>query len=175
MDPNSDPIETLWQGGESIAGEARNGISIAADGKTVAAVRQTFESPPEIWAGPVHSWQPVTNSNARLSPQGGKAVSLHWKSDPFTVQGWLLYPKNYQEGRRYPMIVMPHGGPAYQYQPSFGTTRFFHATTFSRHGYFVFLPNPRGSYGQGERFTRGNVAILVTATCAISWPASTKF
>jgi dipeptidyl aminopeptidase/acylaminoacyl peptidase len=52
---------------------------------------------------------------------------------------------------------MPHGGPAYQYQPSFGTTRFFHPTSFSRRGYFVFLPNPRGSYGQGEEFTRGNV------------------
>jgi dipeptidyl aminopeptidase/acylaminoacyl peptidase len=157
IDPNSEQIETLWQGGESIAGETRNGISIAADGKTTAVVRQTFESPPEIWAGPVDAWQPVTNSNAGLPPQGGKAVSLHWKSDPFTVQGWLLYPKDYQEGRRYPMIVMPHGGPAYQYQPSFGTTRFFHATTFSRHGYFVFLPNPRGSFGQGEQFTRGNV------------------
>ena len=157
IDPATGHIETLWQGGESIAGDVRNGISMARDEKTVALVRQTFEQPPEIWTGPVAAWQPLTHANATLPPQGGKAVCLHWKSDPFTIQGWLLYPKDYQENRRYPMLVMPHGGPAYQYQPSFGTTRFFHPTTFSRHGYFVFLPNPRGSYGQGEQFTRGNV------------------
>jgi dipeptidyl aminopeptidase/acylaminoacyl peptidase len=157
IDPATGYLETLWTGGESIAGETRNGISIAGDEKTVALVRQTFERPPEIWTGPIAAWQPLTNANAQLSPQGGKAVCLHWKSNPYTVQGWLLYPKDYQGNRRYPMIVMPHGGPAYQYQPSFGTTRFFHPTSFSRQGYFVFLPNPRGSYGQGEQFTRGNV------------------
>jgi dipeptidyl aminopeptidase/acylaminoacyl peptidase len=157
IDPATGHLETLWTGGESIAGETRNGISIAGDEKTVALVRQTFEQPPEIWTGPIAAWQPLTSSNAQLSPQGGKAVCLHWKSDPFTVQGWLLYPMGVQKNRRYPMIVMPHGGPAYQYQPSFGTTRFFHPTSFSRRGYFVFLPNPRGSYGQGEQFTRGNV------------------
>lgn len=156
IDPTKGDVETLWKGGESISGETRNGISIADDG-TVALIRQTFEQPPEIWSGPLAAWKPVTNANAQLSAQGGRAVCLHWKSDPFTIQGWLLYPKDYQENRRYPMIVMPHGGPAYQYQPTFGTTRFFHPTTFSRHGYFVFLPNPRGSYGQGEQFTRGNV------------------
>jgi dipeptidyl aminopeptidase/acylaminoacyl peptidase len=157
VDPTTGHVETLWKGGESIAGEVRNGISIARDEKTIALVRQTFEQPPEIWTGPVAAWQPVTNANAQLPPQGGKAVCLHWKSDPFTIQGWLLYPKDYRENQRYPMLVMPHGGPAYQYQPSFGTTRFFHPTSFSRRGYFVFLPNPRGSYGQGEEFTRGNV------------------
>jgi dipeptidyl aminopeptidase/acylaminoacyl peptidase len=157
LDPTSGRVETLWTGGESIAAQSRNNISIAGDEQTTALVRQTFQRPPEIWTGPIGSWRPLTHSNAQVTPQWGKAQSLHWKSDPFTIQGWLLYPKDYQEKRRYPMVVMPHGGPAWQYQPTFGSTRFFHPTEFSRHGYFVFLPNPRGSYGQGERFTRGNI------------------
>ena len=60
IDPATGHIETLWEGGESIAGEVRNGISIARDEKTLALARQTFEQPPEIWTGPVATWQPLT-------------------------------------------------------------------------------------------------------------------
>jgi dipeptidyl aminopeptidase/acylaminoacyl peptidase len=157
LDPADGRVETLWKGDETIAAEKRNGISVAADGKTSALVRQTFERAPEVWTGAIGSWTQRTQSNSHVTPEWGKAQSLHWKSDEWTVQGWLLYPKDYDEHRRYPMIVMPHGGPAWLYQPSFASGRFFQPTVFSSHGAFVFLPNPRGSYGQGEAFTRGNV------------------
>jgi dipeptidyl aminopeptidase/acylaminoacyl peptidase len=157
LDPTDGRLETLWKGDETIGAELRNGISVAADGKTTALVRQTFERPPEVWTGSIGSWSERTQANAHVTPEWGKARSVHWKSDEWTVQGWLLYPKGYDEHRRYPMIVMPHGGPAWQYQPSFAAARFFHPTAFSSRGAFVFLPNPRGSYGQGEAFTRGNV------------------
>jgi dipeptidyl aminopeptidase/acylaminoacyl peptidase len=161
VDPASGRVESLWTAAESIGARSK-AISIARDQKTTAVVRQTFERPPEIWVGPIGSWKPLTHANARAKPQWGKAESLHWNSDAFTIQGWLLFPTDYQEGakagqRRYPMIVMPHGGPAWQYQPNFASSRFFHPTAFPQRGYFVFLPNPRGSYGQGEEFTRGNV------------------
>jgi dipeptidyl aminopeptidase/acylaminoacyl peptidase len=52
---------------------------------------------------------------------------------------------------------MVHGGPASQVTAAFPASRFFSAVEMSRAGYFVFLPNPRGSYGQGEKFTRANV------------------
>jgi dipeptidyl aminopeptidase/acylaminoacyl peptidase len=157
VDPASGRVESLWTGAESIGSGYSNGISVARDGKTTALIRQSFERPPEIDVGPIGSWRPLTHANANATPQWGKAQSLHWKSDAFTVQGWLLFPKDYDEKRRYPMVVMPHGGPASLYKPSFASSRFFHPTAFSQRGYFVFLPNPRGSYGQGEEFTRGNV------------------
>ncbi len=47
------------------------------------------------------------------------------------------------------------------------------ATALLEHGYALFRPNPRGSYGQGERFTRPMCAISATAICATFWPAST--
>jgi dipeptidyl aminopeptidase/acylaminoacyl peptidase len=72
------------------------------------------------------------------------------------IQGWLLYPRSYDPTRRYPMIVVVHGGPAYANRPEWPDA-LDPSPLLSISGYFVLLPNPRGSYGQGEAFTRGNV------------------
>jgi len=67
----------------------------------------------------------------------------------------LLYPHSYDPNRRYPMVVVVPGGPAWATRSAWPNT-FFAWTGFSHAGYFVLLPNPRGSYGQGETF-KGNV------------------
>jgi dipeptidyl aminopeptidase/acylaminoacyl peptidase len=54
------------------------------------------------------------------------------------------------------MIVQVHGGPSSSVKPSFYAPGSYEALE-SEAGYFVFLPNPRGSYGQGEAFTRANI------------------
>jgi dipeptidyl aminopeptidase/acylaminoacyl peptidase len=156
LDPATGKVDTLWTAGESIAAGGSNRLSLARDEKTTALVRQSFQQPPEIWTGPIGRWQQLTYLNERVASGWGQVESLHWKSDEFTVQGWLLYPRDFQQDRRYPMVVVVHGGPASQLQPSF-PTRGFDFSQFSRDGYFVFFPNPRGSYGQGEKFTRANV------------------
>src|SRR5207245_4203055 len=78
----------------------------------------------------------------------------------FNIQGWLLPPARVESGKKYPMIVLIHGGPSSATMPewpaSFGMARAIIAALSSR-GYYVLLPNPRGSYGQGEEFTRANV------------------
>jgi dipeptidyl aminopeptidase/acylaminoacyl peptidase len=132
------------------------GISPARDGKTCALVRHAFRLAPEVWAGQVGKWQQLTRANAKVQPGWGDAKSLHWKSDQFTVQGWLLFPRHYDARKRYPMIVSVHGGPASSRRPAWPST-FFDMALFSGDDYFVFFPNPRGSYGQGEPFTRANV------------------
>ncbi|HEV3117850.1 MAG TPA: S9 family peptidase [Gemmataceae bacterium] len=156
VDPSTGHLTRLWSGGESIAAEGRNRISITRDGKGSALVRQSFHQPPEIWSGPIGAWKQLTHANKHAPQKWGSAESLHWKSDDFTVQGWLLHPTDFKKDRRYPMVVVVHGGPASQVQPSF-PSGFFDVSRLSRAGYFVFLPNPRGSYGQGEKFTRANV------------------
>ena len=67
------------------------------------------------------------------------------------MQGWLLSPIKVEPGKTYPMITVVHGGPSAASTPGYvaeGTTR-----DLIDRGYFVFEPNPRGSYGQGEAFT----------------------
>ncbi len=123
-------------------------------GNRVALVRSSFSEAPEVYAGAPHALVQWSHSNAHALRLWGKAVSLHWNNDGFRVQGWLVYPLAYDARKKYPMVTIVHGGPSAQSLPAFGN-RFLAA--LSSRGYFVFEPNPRGSFGQGEAFTRANV------------------
>jgi dipeptidyl aminopeptidase/acylaminoacyl peptidase len=153
----TDGVTHLWKGAETIAGEGgSHGASIARDGQRFALIRQSFDRPPEVWAGKIGAWQAITDANRRIRPAWGKAESLHWQSDGFRIQGWLLYPDAFDPQRSYPLAVQVHGGPAGAATPRW-QHEFSVTGALSRRGYFVFLPNPRGSHGQGEKFTRANV------------------
>jgi dipeptidyl aminopeptidase/acylaminoacyl peptidase len=147
-------METLWRGAELVTSHDLIGASIAGDGITSAVIRSGFRAPPEVWAGRIGEWKKITKTNASSRPAWGEARSIRWKSDAFDAQGWLLAPAQIEAGRKYPMIVWIHGGPASASLAKWPDQR---AALLSRRGYFVFLPNPRGSYGQGEAFTRANV------------------
>ena len=150
-------ITTVWTGAERLAqGPFVPDTSLAADGKTSAVIRESFSQPPEIWAGPTGDWKQITHRNGGLKPGWGEAKSIHWKSDDFDVQGWLIYPRDYDASKRYPLVVFVHGGPAWAYLPAW-PTRWDYAMALPSEGYFILKPNPRGSYGQGERFTQANV------------------
>jgi dipeptidyl aminopeptidase/acylaminoacyl peptidase len=69
------------------------------------------------------------------------------------VQGWLLLP-NHAQGRL-PMVTIVHGGPSAATTPRFTSDDL--SSLLLQNGYAVFWPNPRGSFGQGERFTQANV------------------
>jgi len=153
VDPQSGAAKTLLSGPVTFqAGDGR--LSIDRDGKLLAGMSEDYVTPPHIGAGPLTSPHAITHENDAIAPQLA-AKSITWKSEGYDVQGWLLSPREPQPGRKHPMIVLVHGGPSSATQPTFewkGT-----AYDFVAHGYYVFLPNPRGSFGQGEAFTRANV------------------
>jgi dipeptidyl aminopeptidase/acylaminoacyl peptidase len=155
-------IRTLWKGAEELRafGNFPNFAAAASDGKNSAVVRSDFTTPPEIWAGPTGNWRQLTRNNAALAPNWGKAESLEWTNDNFTIQGWIIPPAKLDAAKKHGMIVLIHGGPSGVTTPEWpagvGMSRAIIAA-LSAHGYYVFLPNPRGSYGQGEEFTRANV------------------
>jgi len=158
LDPSSGLLSPLWNGAEVIS--AGQGISLAYAAKsanlTSAVIRSSFASPPEVWAGPVGAWRQLTDANAGHHPSWGKFERLHWMNDGQSVQGWLLYPRDYDPGRKYPMVVSVHGGPSAANLPGWPGA-FFNSSSLSTAGFFVLYPNPRGSYGQGEAFTAANV------------------
>jgi dipeptidyl aminopeptidase/acylaminoacyl peptidase len=80
----------------------------------------------------------------------GKVEDLWWEStvDGRRIQGWLIYPPNYDESQTYPLLVEIHGGPISHYGPHF-TPEF---QLFAADGYIVFYPNMRGSTSYGEEF-----------------------
>ena len=158
----------------SIPGSAGDGrmelsLSASADHSLFVFNASTFNRPTETYAAWPGLQAPkvsgdefagltqLTHINDDIQPTWGKTVSLDWKSDSFNVQGWLMLPKDYDPAKRYPMVVEVHGGPAAAVMARWeGGAGGFSATAFSALGYFVFLPNPRGSFGQGEAFTQAN-------------------
>jgi dipeptidyl aminopeptidase/acylaminoacyl peptidase len=158
LETENGKIQMLWQGAETVWSESgmHGTVSFAADCTTSALVRCSFDMPPGVWAGAIGSWTEMTYANRGLKRAAGDVQSLHWKSDDFMVQGWLMYPKTYDANKRYPLVVQVHGGPAGVVQPRWASS-FFDGAVLSQAGCFVLYPNPRGSYGQGERFTRANV------------------
>jgi dipeptidyl aminopeptidase/acylaminoacyl peptidase len=157
IDPDSGQINSLYLAPALLtSGFWSTSLSLTPDGKTAAFVRSSFQDPPEVWAGPMGTWQKVTRRNEGIKPEWGEAKSLHWTNDGFDVQGWLIYPKNFDASKKYPLVVCVHGGPGSGVQPSWPTALSY-KMALPAHGYFLFLPNPRGSFGEGEAFTRANV------------------
>ncbi|WP_294358225.1 S9 family peptidase [uncultured Sphingomonas sp.] len=136
----------------SAAGDGRAVFS--ADGRVAAAVVQDYEHAPAIYAGPLASVRQVTHDNDALTAPG-TARSVSWKNEGFDVQGWLLAPKTAAAAGKAPMITMVHGGPSAANMPGYLAPTTMNAALLNA-GYYVFLPNPRGSYGQGEAFTAAN-------------------
>lgn len=149
-------ITSLWSG--PVSGEASDAdVAVAANGSTVASIISDFTRPAEInvaaLGGGAVTLRPITTANSGHAPVVA-ARSLSWTSDGRTVQGWLLTPLQPAK-RKLPMIVDIHGGPS-----SFAAPRYLWNgldRTMIDHGYAVFRPNPRGSFGQGEAFTRANI------------------
>jgi acylaminoacyl-peptidase len=152
---------TIWKGPDGIHafGNFPN-FALSKDGKFATAVRSTYNSPPEVFVGPIGEWRQLTNNNAGLQMNWGKAESIEWPNEGLNIQGWLVPPAKVEPGKKYPMVVLIHGGPSSvttsEWPASFGMSRAIIAA-LSVSGYYVLLPNPRGSYGQGEEFTRANV------------------
>ena len=153
LKPGAAP-KVLWSGAESLSGETA-GLSMNCGSAVTAMVHDSFTAPPEIEIGKVGAWRDLTHVNAGLT-MPLTARSITWTSEGRTVQGWLLLPLN--TTGKLPMITEVHGGPAAAWMPSFGGPGL--DRTLLEHGYALFRPNPRGSYGQGEAFTLGNVRDL---------------
>jgi dipeptidyl aminopeptidase/acylaminoacyl peptidase len=150
--PGTKGTTVLWaQPSSFAAGDGRAAYS--ADGATVATVVSDFEHAPAIYAGPARSPRKITTDNDGQVALV-KARSISWKNDGYDVQGWLLTPANADPAVKAPMITVVHGGPAAANVPNFVSMGGL--PSLIRAGYYVFLPNPRGSYGQGEAFTMAN-------------------
>jgi dipeptidyl aminopeptidase/acylaminoacyl peptidase len=154
LEPSTGAARALYSGQGTLSPGRGIGLSLAKDGITSAVIRESFEAPPEVWAGPIGAWTRLTDGNSGVGPEWGPAVSVRVSSDGQSVQGWLLPPARIDATAKHPLAVLVHGGPASAHRNTWPSPL---AAALLARGYFVFLPNPRGSFGQGEAFTRGNV------------------
>jgi dipeptidyl aminopeptidase/acylaminoacyl peptidase len=143
-------------------------LSASFDRSLFVFQASSFSTPPEIFAArakPDPSARSADSSrlfqlshfNDGVKPPWGDSVSLSWTNGAFHMQGWLLLPKDFDPAKKYPLLVEVHGGPASSVTSRWnGGAGGFSATAFSALDYFVLMPNPRGSFGQGEAFTQAN-------------------
>ncbi|HEX7313510.1 MAG TPA: S9 family peptidase [Pyrinomonadaceae bacterium] len=139
-----------------------NAVSLNRTGTAFAFVRQTPEAPPEAFVASVNDFTPtqVSRANAEMKlPPLGKTEVIRWKSaDGKEIEGLLTYPAGYRAGRKVPLILNVHGGPAGVFQQTFiGGRGVYPLATFAARGYAVLRPNPRGSSGYGVEFRRANL------------------
>ena len=74
-------------------------------------------------------------------------------SDGWAVEGFFVNPLGWQPGKKYPMVLVIHGGPA----GMFGLDWYHEFQVYAAKGWAVFFCNPRGSTGYGEKFERGEI------------------
>jgi dipeptidyl aminopeptidase/acylaminoacyl peptidase len=163
LDPATHATRTLWSAPADLKAQTFDGaIAFSADATTAATITEDFTHAAEIAVGRLPGLAPVTHDNAALGANVA-VQSVHWTNEGLRVQGWLLGPKQSAGPGKHPMVVIVHGGPSAATTPRYVAAGAQHGTRFDfiheliTRGYYVFYPNPRGSFGQGEAFTRANI------------------
>lgn len=130
--------------------------SVHTAGRTVVATGSGPTHPSELHVLEGSRWTRRTDSNpwlanVRLSRQEIYAFEAR---DGVEVEGILMYPLGFQEGQRYPLIIVVHGGPESHYNNGWLTGYGSWGQLMSRKGYFVWFPNYRSSTGRGIEYAK---------------------
>jgi len=151
---------------DAVSGETRKLTSIegtlrvhgfSRDRKTMVYTFTDFDSPPDIYASPVDAFNPVrlTDANPWVAEEIALAsmTLIKWKSKKnFEIEGLLHLPADHAPGRRHPLILNIHGGPAGCFTNSFRASHHVYAGL----GYASLSPNVRGSSGYTDKLREGN-------------------
>ncbi len=132
------------------------GMSIAGDGDTYLCHHETPESPAALCIGSIQTGKlkRVVESNPQVADFAlAETRVVQWKSsDGLEIEGLLHLPIGYEQGKSYPFILAPHGGPNGAVAFRFDASLHY----FCGEGFAVFEPNFRGSDGYGRDFAKGN-------------------
>jgi dipeptidyl aminopeptidase/acylaminoacyl peptidase len=155
-----EPIYTVAVGGGQVTKLVADGfnddVKITADGKWLVFTRNSAARPNEIYRASVDGSgaTAVTKINnafiAGFNLQPAEEVT--WEgAEQAKVGGWIIKPPDFNASRKWPLLVLIHGGPQGAWNNNWGYR--WNPEVFASAGYVVFMPNPRGSTGYGQKFT----------------------
>jgi len=128
-----------------------------SDRGAIAFSASSVEHPSEVFLrdGGAGQIERMTEINPWLSDieLARQTVFEYEAEDGLIIQSLLVWPLDYQEGQRYPLILAAHGGPEAHYSNGWLTSYNLPAHHAAAEGYFMFYPNYRGSTGRGVEFT----------------------
>lgn len=129
-------------------------IEVSPDAKTIYFQMSTLARPADIYAmtRDGKTTRLTKHNDTRLAQvQMAAYESIAWKgAEDARVQGWLLRPPNFDAAKKYPAVVLIHGGPQGAWAESWSYR--WNPQMFAARGYVVLMPNPRGSTGFGHKF-----------------------
>jgi dipeptidyl aminopeptidase/acylaminoacyl peptidase len=142
-------VSRLTTGAQSIA------LSSVSDTGMAVGTVSTADAAPEIMRVSLQTggMQTLTAINAKVlrDVRLGQVEEIWYESSDSTkVQGWIVYPPDFDPTRKYPLVLDIHGGPENMYEGSFEFT----FQDMAAAGYVVLYTNPRGSTGYGSAFSR---------------------
>ncbi len=124
---------------------------------TFGFVAERVDEAPQVWTAPVRPFapRPVTRFDPPLPADAlGRTEVVRWAAaDGVEIEGLLTYPLGYRPGRRYPLLLVVHGGPTWYFlQDYLALPDVYPLAAFAARGFAVLRPNPRGSSGRGREF-----------------------
>ncbi len=139
-----------------LADTYNTGISFSADGKTLAFERTSLTMPSEVFAAASDgsNIRQLTHSNdAILGALEMNAPETFWfdGAEGAKVQAMLIRPPKFDAAKKYPLLVVLHGGPQTMWSNAWGYR--WNPQVFSGAGYVTLMINRRGSTGSGQKFT----------------------
>jgi dipeptidyl aminopeptidase/acylaminoacyl peptidase len=131
-------------------------VKITPDGRTLVYARQSISSPVELYRASAdgRNITPLTRVNdaALARIEFGAVENIRYKGAAGDdVQAWIVKPPGFDPARKWPAIVLIHGGPQGAWNDAFSFR--WNIPMFASRGYVVFACNPRGSTGFGQKFT----------------------
>lgn len=149
-------IELIVGGGPEVLGS----VSFDARARVFAASVNTAMHPDEVYTGDVRSrrlsritWHNSWLDQVRLAQQ----ETIVWEgADGWRIEGVLIRPLDEVTGVRYPLAILPHGGPEGISFDGWNTRALYPAQLLAAQGYAVLMPNYRGSGGRGVAFSKGD-------------------
>ncbi|MDE3198661.1 MAG: S9 family peptidase [Acidobacteriota bacterium] len=131
-------------------------MQFTPDGKTMVFTQQSGSAPVEICRATsgAGAATPLTHLNdALLGQYQLTQLEDFWvkAADDAQIQSFMIKPPGFTATRKYPVLMLIHGGPQGEWGESW--TYRWNAQVFAGAGYLVIMPNPRGSFGYGQKFT----------------------
>jgi dipeptidyl aminopeptidase/acylaminoacyl peptidase len=147
-------------------------LTLSAKSDRIAFIKEDPAHPPDVWVasiatdskggGMTINQRQLTHLNPQVGGFAlGRAEAVRWKGkDGREIEGVLVYPIDYEPGKRYPLITSIHGGPEGAYELSFMASYGEFPHVYAARGYASFFPNFRGSSNYGAEFASANVGDL---------------
>jgi dipeptidyl aminopeptidase/acylaminoacyl peptidase len=136
--------------------------SFSRDGSVLAFTKSDTQHPDEVYVSttlPISEPARRTDHNPQVREFAlGSSELIRWKSkDGMEIEGIVIYPAGYQQGKRYPTVALIHGGPSGVWTQSFPNSWGNFGHVWAGNGWVAFYPNIRGSSAYGEKLLVSNV------------------